>query len=89
MGETQVKRATLHNEDYIKEKDIRIGDTVIIQKAGEIIPEVVGPVVKERTGQEKCVCLCRRTARVAAMKLYVRTVKRQLVAVNPESVRLS
>ena len=52
LAGTTVKRATLHNEDYIKEKDIRIGDTVIIQKAGEIIPEVVGPVVKERTGQE-------------------------------------
>ncbi|AFK87557.1 MULTISPECIES: NAD-dependent DNA ligase LigA [Thermoanaerobacterium] len=48
-----VSRATLHNEDYIKEKDIRIGDTVIIQKAGEIIPEVVSVVVEERDGSEK------------------------------------
>ncbi|MFZ8263721.1 NAD-dependent DNA ligase LigA, partial [Staphylococcus aureus] len=52
LAGTTVKRATLHNEDYIKEKDIRIGETVIIQKAGEIMPDVVGPVVKERTGQE-------------------------------------
>ena len=52
MAGTTVKRATLHNEDYIKEKDIRIGDTVIIQKAGEIIPEVVRPVLEARTGAE-------------------------------------
>lgn len=52
LAGTTVKRATLHNEDYIKEKDIRIGDTVIIQKAGEIIPEVVRPVLEARTGKE-------------------------------------
>ena len=53
LAGTTVKRATLHNEDFIKEKDIRIGDTVIIQKAGEIIPEVVRPVLADRTGKEQ------------------------------------
>lgn len=47
-----VGRASLHNEDLIKEKDIRIGDTVIIRKAGDIIPEVVAPVIEKRTGDE-------------------------------------
>jgi len=46
---TKVSRATLHNEDYIKERDIRIGDRVVIRKAGEIIPEVVKAVVEVRT----------------------------------------
>ncbi len=48
-----VRRATLHNEDEIARKDLRIGDTVIIHKAGDIIPEVIEPIVKLRTGKEK------------------------------------
>ncbi len=48
-----VSRASLHNADLIAAKDIRIGDTVIVQKAGDIIPEVVGPVPALRTGEEK------------------------------------
>lgn len=47
-----VGRASLHNEDLIKEKDVRIGDTVIIRKAGDIIPEVVAAIVEKRTGDE-------------------------------------
>lgn len=49
---TTVQRASLHNEDLIKEKDIRIGDKVIIRKAGDIIPEVVSALIDQRTGAE-------------------------------------
>ena len=48
-----VARATLHNLDEIRRKDIRIGDRVILQKAGDVIPEVVRPVVEKRTGDER------------------------------------
>jgi len=50
---SKVQRATLHNEDEIRRKDIRIGDTVLIQKAGEIIPEVVKVIKEKRSGKEK------------------------------------
>lgn len=52
-----VGRATLHNEDYINEKKIKIGDYVIIQKAGEIIPEVVEVVFQKRDGSEREFCM--------------------------------
>ena len=48
-----IARATLHNEDYVKEKDLKIGDTVSIRKAGDVIPEVVEVKKERRTGQEK------------------------------------
>ncbi|MDK2991107.1 MAG: ligase [Clostridiales bacterium] len=53
LAGTTVSRATLHNEDYIKGKDIRIGDHVLVQKAGDIIPEVVSVVKEKRTGDER------------------------------------
>ena len=48
-----ISKTTLHNEDFIKEKDLKIGDTVIIQKAGDVIPEVVKDLKEKRTGSEK------------------------------------
>jgi DNA ligase (NAD+) len=53
LAGSTISRATLHNEDYIREKDIRIGDTVVIEKAGEVIPAVVNVVLKKRAGGEK------------------------------------
>ena len=53
VGGVTIKRATLHNEDDIRRKDLRIGDTVIIQRAGEVIPEIIAPVISKRTGNEK------------------------------------
>ncbi|TDQ34163.1 NAD-dependent DNA ligase LigA [Aureibacillus halotolerans] len=50
---TTVQRASLHNEDLIHEKDIRIGDVVVIKKAGDIIPEVVSSLTEQRTGEEQ------------------------------------
>lgn len=53
VADTLVARATLHNEDFISSKDIRIGDTVILQKAGDVIPEIVQVLPEFRTGKEK------------------------------------
>ncbi len=53
VGGVTVSSATLHNEDEIHRKDLRIGDWVVVRRAGEVIPEVVAPVVDRRTGDEK------------------------------------
>jgi len=53
IGGVTIKQAALHNAEDIHRKDIRIGDAVTIQRAGEVIPEIVGPIVSRRTGKEK------------------------------------
>jgi len=50
---SKISKTTLHNEDFVKERDIKVGDTVIIQKAGDVIPEVIGVNKEKRTGEEK------------------------------------
>jgi DNA ligase (NAD+) len=53
IGGVMISRATLHNEDYVKEKGILIGDKVVVERAGDVIPQVVRPVVEVRTGDER------------------------------------
>jgi DNA ligase (NAD+) len=53
VGGVVVRQATLHNFDYIEEKDIRLGDRILLKRAGEVIPYVIGPVVEARTGKER------------------------------------
>ncbi|NQT71327.1 MAG: NAD-dependent DNA ligase LigA [Chloroflexi bacterium] len=52
VGGVTIQHATLHNEDYVKLKDLRIGDTVIVQRAGDVIPKVIAPVPGKRAGKE-------------------------------------
>ncbi|MBI5825585.1 MAG: NAD-dependent DNA ligase LigA [Chloroflexi bacterium] len=53
IGGVVVERATLHNFDFIAEKDIRVGDRVLVKRAGEVIPYIIGPVVDARSGKER------------------------------------
>ncbi|GGI99867.1 DNA ligase [Alicyclobacillus cellulosilyticus] len=66
LAGTTVTRASLHNEDYIREKDIRLGDTIVVQKAGDIIPEVVRVVPDLRTGAEVPVAVPKACPQCAA-----------------------
>jgi len=71
-----VRRATLHNEDEIRRKDLRIGDTVIIQKAGDIIPEVIEPIKKLRSGKEKIWKMPKEISGVAVIRAEGEAVAR-------------
>ena len=53
MGGVTIRQAALHNEDDIRRKDIRIGDTVIVQRAGEVIPEIIGPTPGSRERKDR------------------------------------
>ena len=53
IGGVTVSQATLHNEDYVRKRDIRIGDLVVVIRAGDVIPQVVRPVIEARTGNER------------------------------------
>jgi len=53
LSGAMVSQATLHNADEVARKDIRIGDTVLVRRAGEVIPQVIAPIVSKRTGEEK------------------------------------
>jgi DNA ligase (NAD+) len=66
-----VKQAALHNEEDIRRKDIRIGDTVYVQRAGDVIPEIVGPVVSKRTGAERVFAMPTRCPACGAEVLRV------------------
>ena len=63
VGGVTIRRAALHNEEDIWRKDIRIGDTVVVQRAGEVVPEVVAPVTSVRTGAEKAFVMPSRCPR--------------------------
>lgn len=94
LAGSTISRATLHNEDELRRKDIRIGDTVTIEKAGEVIPAVVGVVLTKRTGAEKpfvfpktCPECGSEVARTTATNGEAAAVWRCLNAACPAQVR--
>ena len=93
LSGTTVKRASLHNEDEVKRKDVRVGDTVILEKAGEIIPQVVNVVTSERTGEEvpfempKNCPVCGSPLVKPEGEVVIRCVNSSCPAVLKESIR--
>jgi DNA ligase (NAD+) len=93
IGGVEVQRATLHNQDEIQRKDIRIGDTVVIQRAGDVIPEIVRVLDERRTGEETIFTMpdscpaCGSRVSAAADEAVVRCTNRECPAVIKESIR--
>nr|MBC8246339.1 NAD-dependent DNA ligase LigA [Deltaproteobacteria bacterium] len=93
VGGVVVSRATLHNEDEIEKKDIRIGDTVLIQRAGDVIPEVVKVILTKRTGEEQvfkmpgnCPVCCSQVIRVEG-EVAIRCVNTGCSAQTKERIK--
>ena len=85
LAGTTVTFATLHNQDFITQKDIRIGDTVLVRKAGEIIPEVLEVVMDKRPAGPSPIC-CRRPA-PCAVRRWCGTRTARLCAAPARSAR--
>jgi len=71
IGGVTIKQAALHNEEDIHRKDIRIGDWVTVQRAGEVIPEIVGPIVSRRTGEEKKFSMQKKAWEICREKMHL------------------
>ncbi len=93
VGGVMVSRATLHNQDEIDRKDVRIGDTVVVQRAGDVIPEVVSVVTEKRTGNERRFVIpdhcpiCHSKAERKEGEVALRCVARNCVAKLRERIR--
>jgi DNA ligase (NAD+) len=89
----EVKRATLHNQDEISRKDIRVGDTVIVQRAGDVIPAVVRVLVDKRTGREQAFAMpvecpvCNAPVEALSDEAVMRCTNRSCPAIIKESIR--
>ncbi|TFG97650.1 NAD-dependent DNA ligase LigA [Candidatus Thorarchaeota archaeon] len=82
VGGVEVARATLHNFSEIERKDIRVGDIVIVERAGDVIPQVVGPIVEKRTGSEKVFNLP-KSCPVCGGGIEISADKKSASCVNP------